>query len=167
MHWIQNQNLAHYPTYYSAQLVHPPFAEVAIMHLQILSGGDRFANWVQWLAMINSIIGVSLVAKELGAKEEGQLFASAFCASIPMGILQASSTQNDYVVAFWILCLAYYTLALVSKSHISYPTILAVASSLGLALYTKSSAYVFTFPFIVWICLSLWQKANGKNCIMY
>jgi amino acid transporter len=26
VHWIQNQSVAHYPTYDSAQLVHPPFA---------------------------------------------------------------------------------------------------------------------------------------------
>ncbi|MGB5768366.1 MAG: hypothetical protein WBM32_00620 [Crocosphaera sp.] len=146
MHWIQNQNLAHYPTYYSAQLVHPPLAEIGIMHLQILSGGDRFANLVQWFAMVSSLIGVSLIAKQLGSKQEGQLLASAFCATLPMGILQGSSTQNDYVVALFIVCLAYYTLVLVSDKVISWPVILAIASSFGLALFTKSSAYFLSFP---------------------
>ncbi len=162
MHWIQNQNLAHYPTYYSAQLVHPPLAEIGIMHLQILSGGDRFANLVQWFAMVSSLIGVSLIAKQLGANKEGQLLASAFCATLPMGILQGSSTQNDYVVALFIVCLAYYTLALVSHNIISWPIILAIASSFGLALYTKSSAYFLSFPFLVWLTLWLWKTKKWK-----
>ena len=162
MHWIQNQNLAHYPTYYSAQLVHPPLAEIGIMHLQILSGGDRFANLVQWFSMVSSLIGVSLIAKQLGANKEGQLLASAFCATLPMGILQGSSTQNDYVVALFIVCLAYYTLALVSHNIISWSVILAIASSFGLALFTKSSAYFLSFPFLVWLSLWLWKKQKWK-----
>ncbi|ACB52350.1 hypothetical protein cce_3002 [Crocosphaera subtropica ATCC 51142] len=162
MHWIQNQNLAHYPTYYSAQLVHPPLAEIGIMHLQILSGGDRFANLVQWFAMVSSIIAVSLIAKQLGASKEGQLLASAFCATLPMGILQGSSTQNDYVVALFIVCLAYYTLVLVSDYAISWPIILAIGSSFGLALFTKSSAYFLSFPFLVWLTLWLWKQKKWK-----
>ncbi|WP_232285803.1 ArnT family glycosyltransferase [Crocosphaera chwakensis] len=162
MHWIQNQNLAHYPTYYSAQLVHPPLAEIGIMHLQILSGSDRFANLIQWFAMVSSIIGVSLIAKQLGAKQEGQLLASVFCATLPMGILQGSSTQNDYVVALFIVCLAYYTLALVSHKVIYWSVIFAIGASFGLALLTKSSAYFLSFPFLVWSSLWLWKKKKWK-----
>ena len=72
--------------------------------------------------MVSSMIGVSLIAKQLGAKQGGQLLASAFCASLPMGILQASSTQNDYTVALWIVCLAYFTLVMVSNSVIAWPS---------------------------------------------
>lgn len=122
-HWIQNHSVAHYPTYNLPQLFHPPFAEFAIMHLQILSGSDRFANFVQWFSMIGSIIGVSLIAKELNADLRGQVLAAVFCATIPMGILQASSTQNDYVVAFWLVCLAYFVLLAIKEKknkHIPY-----------------------------------------------
>jgi len=163
MHWIQNQNLAHYPTYYSAQLVHPPLAEIGILHLQILSGGDRFANLVQWWAMVSSIIGVSLIAKTLGAKPEGQLLASVFCATLPMGILQGSSTQNDYVVALFTICLAYYTLVLVSGDLITLPIVFLAASSWGLAMFAKSSAYFLTFPFLVWLTVWFWNKKKWKS----
>jgi hypothetical protein len=151
VHWIQNQSVAHYPTYDSAQLVHPPFAEFAIMHLQILSGGDRLANLVQWSSMVGSIIGVSLIAKQLGAASRGQIFAAVFCATIPMGILQASSTQNDYVVAFWLVCLAHFILLILPYKK--PPIILAgaISACLGLAILSKSSGYIFTFPFMVWL----------------
>jgi hypothetical protein len=152
VHWIQNGSVAHYPTYNLPQLFHPPFAEFAIMHLQILSGGDRFANMVQWFSMISSIIGVSLIAKELNANIRGQVFAAVFCATIPMGILQASSTQNDYVVSFWLVCLAYYIL-LVIKTKNQPDLLFFIGASLGLALLTKSSGYLYAFPFMVWFGL--------------
>jgi hypothetical protein len=154
VHWIQNRSVTHYPTYNLPQLFHPPFAEFAITHLQILSQSDRFANLVQWFAMIGSVIGVSLIAKEFNANLQGQIFAAVFCVTIPMGILQASSTQNDYAVSFWLVCLAYYILQTIKTEN--RPTIFFfVGSSLGLTLLTKSSGYLYAFPFMV--CFSLRQ----------
>jgi 4-amino-4-deoxy-L-arabinose transferase-like glycosyltransferase len=153
VHWIQNRNLAHYPTYYSAQLVHPPFAEFVILHLQILSGGDRFANLVQTFSMIGSIVGVSLIAKQLGADQRGQILAAVFCATLPMGILQASSTQNDYVVCFWVVCLAHYILLTLPYRNPPLNLTLAIGASCGLAAFTKSSGYMYAFPFMVWFFL--------------
>ena len=152
VHWIQNHSIANYPTYNLPQLFHPPFAEFVIMHLQILSGGDRFANFVQWFAMFGSIIGVSAIAKELKADVRGQVFAAVFCATIPMGILQGSSTQNDYAVAFWLVCLAYYVLMAVKAENNQIP-LFFIGASVGLATLTKSSAYVFAFPFMLWFGL--------------
>jgi hypothetical protein len=158
VHWIQNQSVAHYPTYYSAQLVHPPLAEFIIMHLQILSGSDRWANLVQWLSMVGSILGVSLIAKQLGTNRRGQIFAAVFCATLPMGILQASSTQNDYAVAFWLVCLAYYILVSLSDRKIQTYLILTIGASLGLAIFTKSSGYIYALPLMIWFCI-----AKGKS----
>ena len=89
VHWIQNRSVAHYPTHITRQLYSAPWAEYAIMHLQILSGGDRFANLVQWCALCGSTVGASLIAKEFGASGRVQVLAAVITATIPMGILQA------------------------------------------------------------------------------
>ncbi len=155
VHWIQNQSVAHYPTYYAAQLVHPPFAEFIIMHLQILSGSDRFANLVQWFSMIGSIIGVSLIAKQLGADRRGQILAVVFCVTIPMGILQSSSTQNDYVVGFFLVCLAHHILLVLLYTNYPNPlTSAGIGASLGLAILTKTSGYIYALPLMIWVVLS-------------
>ncbi|MGF1539377.1 MAG: ArnT family glycosyltransferase [Pleurocapsa sp.] len=157
VHWIQNRSVAHYPTYNLPQLFHPPFAEFAITHLQILSNSDRYANLVQWFSAIGSAIGVSLIAKELNANQRGQIFAAVFAATIPMGILQASSTQNDYMVTFWLVCLVYYILLSFktkSKVHIFW----FIGASLGLGILTKSSAYLYGFPFMVWFSLVYFNR---------
>jgi hypothetical protein len=155
VHWIQNSSVAHYPVSYTPQLYQNPWSEFLIMHFQLLSGGDYFANSVQWLSMIGCLVGVSLVAKQLGANLEGQTFATVATATIPMGILQASSTQNDLVEAFWLVCLACYTLIIVDRGkNTTWDTYLLFGCSLGLCILTKGTAYFYILPFLIWVTLS-------------
>ncbi len=161
VHWIQNHSVAHYPTNFLPQLYQKPWAEFTIMHLQILSGGDYFANLVQWFSMFGSVIGVSLIAKELGADLRGQVFSAVVAATIPMGILEGSSTQNDYVVSFWLVCFVYYVLLTV-KERISSVHSLKLGTSLGLAILTKGTAYIYAFPFFVWFLLTGIKRLRWK-----
>ena len=62
-HWIQNRSIEHYPTNIKTQIYYPPFAEWVILHFQILSGSDRFANFVQWFSLLGSAVAASLIAK--------------------------------------------------------------------------------------------------------
>ncbi|MFB8794993.1 MAG: hypothetical protein U7126_12410 [Microcoleus sp.] len=151
-HWMQNRSVEHYPTSYVPQLFHPPGAEFAIMHFQIISGGDRFANLIQWLSMVGSAIAVSLIAKQLGANLRGQVFAAVFAATLPMGILQGSSTQNDYAVCFWVVCFVSCGLAGMSAG-ITLSNTLKIGANLGLALLTKTTGYIFSLPFIIWFLI--------------
>lgn len=155
LHWIQNSSIAHYPVSYTPQLYQNPWSEYLIMHFQILSGGDYFANSVQWLSMIGCVIGVSLIAKQLGANSVGQTFATVAAATIPMGILQASSTQNDFVEAFWLVCLACYTLIIIDRGkNTTWDIYLLFGCSLGLCILTKGTAYFYILPFLIWVTLS-------------
>lgn len=159
MHWIQNQGVFYYPTNIARQIIFAPFAEFIIMHFQILSGTDYFANSVQWMSMFSCLIGVSLIAKHLGADTRGQFFAAILTLSIPMVILQSTSTQNDLVVSFWLVCFVYYLLNLIKPNNDKslFYTVLT-ALSLGLALLTKNTAYIFAFPFIIWGFVAIIKK---------
>ena len=166
MHWIQNRTVSFYPTNTVRQLYSNPWAEYAILHFQVLSDGDHFANLVQWFSMLGCIVGASLIAHQFGTDRHGQLLSGILVATIPMGILQASSTQNDYVASFWMITFAYYCLLL--KQEIRTEHLLAAGISLGLALLTKGTAYIYAFPFIVWLGISLiktvnWQKWLGAG----
>ena len=161
MHWMQNRSIAFYPTHFLPQLHHNPWSEFAILHLQILSGSDRLANFVQWFSMTGSLIGVSLIAKTLGANRRGQILASVFCATIPMGIMQGSSTQTDYVCSFWIVCFAYFSIR--SKNKCDFISLMAAGLTLGLAILTKATAYLFAFPFSVWLLITLISRFGIKR----
>ena len=160
VHWIQNQTIDFYPTPIQRQLHLSPWAEFAIMHFQILSFGDYFANLVQWFSMVGSILGVTLITRRLGGDTYSQILSAVITATIPMGILQASGSQNDYVVSFWLVSFVYFTMQLkVSHTRINA---IGAGGSLGLALLTKGTAYLFAFPFLAYFIFSSFQRLRWK-----
>lgn len=163
-HWTQNHSLTHYRAVVQFQNYLSPGAEMIILHFQILTGGDCLANTVQWFSMVGSLIGVSLIAKALGARRSGQIFSSVFAATIPMGILQASSTQNDYAAAFWLVCFVYFLIS--TKKSPGIANVFFTGASLGLAILTKATALIFAFPFSAWIGLAL-LKSNSRSAFKF
>jgi hypothetical protein len=161
MNWIQNQNLAHYPTHTPRQLDQPPWSGFAVMHLQLLSDSDRFANMVQWFSLLGSTVGVSLIAKELGASLIGQMLSSVVCVTTPMAILQASTTQTDLNVSFWLVCFTYNFL-LITHQKANLRTVSEAGVSLGLALLTKPTAYIYPIPFCLMLAFQLIQQFKWK-----
>ena len=160
MHWIQNHNINYYPAGDLRQLKYNPWAEFAIMHVHLLGQTDRFDNLVQYFAMIGSIVTVSLIAQFLGANTKGQVISGVFTATLFMGILQASSTQNDYVTAFWLTCFVYFLLNtfLPSKRKKYLLNTILMGISLGLAFLTKGTAYVYASPFLLWLVYQNHEK---------
>ena len=162
VNWVQNHSVDYYPTSYLPQLYQKPFSGYAIMHFQILSGSDHFANLIQWFCLLGSVIGVSLIAMQLGASSQGQILSSVICVTIPMGILQGSSTQSDYVVSFWIVCFVYFILLALQARKINAYLIFQIGASLGLACFTKGTAYLYTFPFFMWFLFSGIKRFGWK-----
>lgn len=147
MHWIQNHTLAPYTTSISRQIAYCPFAEFTILQTIILTGCDRLAPLVQWISMVGSWVAVSLIADYFKANRLQKLFSVFMVATIPMGIMQGSSTQTDYVATFWICSFVY--LAFRIHEEFSLRNILWGAACLGLALLTKGYSYVYCFPFVL------------------
>ena len=156
-HWAQNHSIAPYPTHIVRQIYQMPWAEETILWLHLLSGNDHWAAFVQWWALLSLFIilpdFVGLLVPEANAT-----WPRWVAAAIPMAILQASSTQNDLVVAYWAVGFVYALLLYLRTRNPHW--LLAGALALGLALRTKGTAYLWLFPFGVWwLVLMLRRKA--------
>jgi hypothetical protein len=147
-HWEQQRAVRHYITGIEVQNSMPPGAEMAILNFYTLSGSDRYANFVSWFAMLGSVIGVTYIASQLGARMPGQLLAGVFAATLPMGIAQASSTMTDYVVALWMVVLFSESLTY-AQSPGNTAAIGFASLAAGLGLFTKPTAFAFLLPFLV------------------
>ena len=165
-HWAQNNSVKPYASGVIVQNSLPPGAEFNILHLYILSGGDRLSNFVEWFAMIGSLVAVSLAAKKLGAGASEQILSVVFAVTLPMGIVQASSTMNDYVVAFWVVCAAVETLILMQE-RINITNILMLSGAAGLAILTKPTAYPYLFPFALLAAYIIIKKVGWKMLLGY
>ena len=153
VHWAADGSVADYPTNIIWQLIYGPFSEFAVLQFQVLSGGDQLANLVQWFSMVGSIVGASLIAKRIGCPPAGQLLAAIVVATLPIGILEGSSTQTDYVVALWLVCCIYLALAFTARRTAGAAA--WFAASLGLAMLAKGNGYVYAAPVV--LCLGVWM----------
>ena len=162
MHWIANASVDYYPTHIDRQLYSGPLAEYLIAQFQIIHQSDRFANLVSWIYGIGCLAAGSLIVKELGGRFKTQLIATVIIATAPEVILQSTSTQNDLVVSFFIMAFVYFVLVNIKNKNFTLATGLLLGITLGLALLTKGTAYVYTFPFLVWYCVELYY--NNRKC---
>lgn len=158
MHWLQNGSVSFYPTPTPRQNHLAPGAEFVILHFHALWGSDRLTNMVAWLSMSGCLAGVSLLARELGAGRRGQLLSAVFAATLPMGIMQASSAQTDYVVAFWFVCSLWFLLRLIKSQTLSAQLLFGFAAALGLAALTKATVYLFAPFFLLWLALVMLKR---------
>jgi hypothetical protein len=152
MHWAQDKSLAHYPVGFEPQLINPIGAELIILQLRLLLGTDQLASLPQWLSLVICTIAITLAAGLLGAKRNGQLLAAAFAISIPMGLLEATSTQNDYVAALWLIIMIVFIL-FACQEEPGRLEIFSIAAALGLGLLTKGTFYPYAVPWGVWLII--------------
>lgn len=150
VNWQERHSVAAYPAGYLPQLYQPPWAEFAILNLQIATGSDRLAGGVQWLCMLGSIILASSIARDLGASKKGQVLAAAFAGSLPTGILEASGALNDVVATFWLTAFVASVLQILSRpARGGWVGYAFAGAALGLALATKGTNYIYAVGFVV------------------
>lgn len=142
--WLQRGSVAHYPTPYLAQLYHPPLTEWLILHLHALADGDRFANIVQWMAFAGCGIAASLLAREFQAGFGVQLLAAVIALTLPTAVLQATSSLNDVMAAYWPTVMALFAIQYVKTP--TTPRLCFCGLALGFALLCKGTSYVFVAP---------------------
>ncbi len=149
MHWTQNNSLNFYPTDDLRQLILAPLSEFILLHLFLFFNSDNFSNLVQWYSMFVSCITVSLIIKEFGCNYKFQIFGVLFCSTLPMGILQSSSTQTDYVTTMWLVIMVYFILKYLNTNFLRY--LIGFAFSISLGILTKGTTYIFAFSFCIWL----------------
>lgn len=142
MYWMQEKTL------YQDVIRNPhdfmaPFAEYILLHLYFITGSDRLLFFSQWIAYVVLVIVSRDIAERLGANKGIRIMTSLFVATLPIAVMQASSTQVDMIVAVLIAVITYLVLILVKKMTTKNSVLLALA--LGLGISTKATFY----PFII------------------
>lgn len=165
-HWAQNRAVAHYPTAIEIQNSFSPGTEYAFLHVYILANGDWFVPLVSWFAILGCAVGVSLLAARLGAGLTGQLLAALFAVSLPLTIVQATSTMQEGVLTFWVVCVAVEFLLLWQARENTYRSIFFLSLGAGLGLITKPLAAPFLLPFALATGIALLRRGKLSHYLL-
>src|SRR5262249_30894341 len=108
---------------------------------------DRGVNFVQWASFALAILGASVIARELGGSRLTQGLSAFLVSTLPMAILQASTTQNDLAAGAWMVTFVAFGLRWAREFGLRDAW--AAGAGLGLALMSKTTAFLFGFPFVL------------------
>jgi Dolichyl-phosphate-mannose-protein mannosyltransferase len=154
-YWLQFDSVLHFDNGTLRQLANPPNGEYLQGWTMLLSGSDRLVATVQWLALTGLAAGVAGMARNLRFGHPAALFAAALFVVLPQPILQASSTQNDLIVAFFVIAALHFGFRGVRDRSGVDLALFGVA--LGLAVGAKGTA-LLTVPLLgLVLALAAWR----------
>lgn len=162
-HWAQQGSVEHFATGIEVQNSRPPGAEYLQLHIYVLAGGDRLLPIFNWAVFLISVVAVTVVARSWMPRHS--VAAAAVLATIPMAIIQASSTVNDIVVGLWVLLCAWEVLGMEGGTpHVRDFFFLGGAA--GLALLTKPTAFAYVLPLSLWALVRLVRSPRSKDLVV-
>lgn len=171
MHWLQQQSLSHYPTNNPRQLESAPGAEIQSATLYLLFGDDWPVNLPQWWALLTCALLASFLAErllqwhfgpaELDARKVRLcgLLAAVAAITVPQGVMEAISTQNDLMSSLWVMALAVFGL-LLAQTPRNYFYAAGVAGAFALGVNNKATMFLYAAPFGLALALWLWVKSR-------
>ncbi|TML71493.1 MAG: DUF2029 domain-containing protein [Actinobacteria bacterium] len=89
---------------------YPPHGEIGSLFAMVLGPGDRFVGLVQTVAYLVTTVGVVGLARRIGLSPREAVFGGLVFATLPIVVLQASTAQNDLLVASFLVAAVFFLL---------------------------------------------------------
>jgi hypothetical protein len=145
--WRQDGGVGDIASSYDQRLDYaPPNGEIALTFVLELTRHERMAGFVQLAAALATALGVFALARRLALTRVEAAFGALLLLTLPIVVLQASTTQNDLVAASLLVAAATFLLGS------SRAELVLAALATALAVGTKVPA-AFGLPVLAAIAL--------------
>lgn len=165
--WVEQGHLQFWPTSVDRQLWMAPWSGYAILHLRLLTGGDRLAFFPSWLAYLGCILLTARLVRQLGGDARRASVGALLMASMPVAVLHASSVQTDLPAAFWVMCVASLAIGAWQAREVALDWRHAAWLGVGvaLAMATKGTVVMAVLP---WLVVYAWAlgRAGGARAMV-
>jgi hypothetical protein len=149
-HWREGASVLLYETSIPRQNYFPPGAEYLLLVPQVLLGGDLLAPLVQLLCWGLLVLAAPGMARRFGAPRRLAPLATLAVGTLPLGVLEASSTQNDLVAAALAVAAVGAALPLLRRRGPRPADGVALGVALAAAWLVKPTALVAAAAFVAW-----------------
>jgi Glycosyltransferase family 87 len=159
--WYQHGSIGYLPGANTERLnIFPPNAEIATLYTLALAHGDRLAALPQYLAGLACLVACYALARRVGFTRSSSLFAALLLGSLSQVVLQATTTQNDLLVASFVAAAAVFVLEGSRRG-------LALAGlAVGLAVGTKTTA-LFALPLLALLALGTLRRRRAAELVAF
>ena len=148
--WYQDGGIHQLAAHTSRQNLMPPNSELAVLYSFVFLGRDTLAA-APHSSRRSPCSSRSTAARDVSVPRSGALFAALTTATLTEFALQSVTTQNDLVVAAFVVVAAYF---LLGRSRRELPL---AGLALALALGTKPTA-VFALPVLGLVALAVFPR---------
>lgn len=145
--WIQHHSLAPWPSPCLPQTAYPLNAEIGSLWSMVFLHRDSLAGFVQWSAALAAMTSIFGMARVFGASRPQAAFASFVYLTLPIVVLQSTTTQNDLTTAAMVAAMAYLLLLGLKTKHEGM--LVLSGAAMGLALGMKYTAVMLLPGFLI------------------
>lgn len=160
MMWLQNRSVEFFPAQYTHALHQPVSNEFLQLHLVLLSGDDVLANCTQWWAWLGVVLAAFEVTRLAGGGRRACFLAALLAATLPQGVLVASSSKNDLSASMWLL--SFVVFGLLYRERRDWRSMALAGLCAALAVGTKGTAWLF-LPGAGVVVAAAWDKAAWRS----
>ena len=160
--WFQGAALG-YPDCACAPYInaYPPLGEIGTTLTMVLAQSDRYVGLPQAAAYGALVLGVIGIARRIGLGPAEALFGGLLVATLPVLALQASTAQNDLVVASFVVAAVVFLLEEANTTWRRWSWALTAIAT-ALALGTKVSA-PFAIPLLLAVAVLVPRRASART----
>lgn len=155
-YWVQQGNVAHYASHIERSIAFSPFSEYVHLHALLLSGSDRFFQLLQWSCLVGIAAVLSMIVRLFSASATALRLGICFAVTLPIVVLESMTTQNDLVVAFFVIATAFFVFDFLRNNRVSSLYFIPPCCALG--MMTKGTFLFYVLPFGVFLVVSMLLK---------
>jgi hypothetical protein len=138
--WIQHRTLAPWPTAILRQVFFPWNAEIGSLWSMVFLRRDTLAGYIQWFSALAGMVSIFGLARLFGSSQSRAAFASFVGLTLPIVVLQSTTTQNDLTVGAMTAAMLFLLLLGLKIKHRG--TLLLSGLALGIAAGMKPTAFM-------------------------
>ncbi len=161
-HYLQQNNLNYFEANYWAQIIHPKNSTLLLLYTFLTFGhNEKLMQLVQYFSYWVVAFGIYGITRKIGLDQIQAYFSALIGSLLIDSIMQATTTQNDLVIAAYFATTTYFLFAFRETRNWKY--LLCSALGIGLACGTKASSFLI-IPSILLIALAV-TRADGKPAV--